>query len=60
MVHSDARQLRINQTQSFFGCIGLTLNNREIGTIRDHFIKYYVNSVTQKRLSLECLNAVRN
>ena len=61
MIYSDARQLRINQTKPFFGCIDLTFdNNKGITLFTDHFIKYYVNSTIQKRLSLDCLNTVRN
>ena len=59
-MNSDAKHLRINQTKPFVGCIDIALLDR--GMIipdEDHFMRHYINSKTQRRLSLECLNTVR-
>ena len=59
-MNSDARHLEITQTKPFFGCIDLALDGTGIEKSRAHLIKYYVNSSIQKKLSLECLNIVRD
>lgn len=60
ITYSDARHLKIIQTKPFFGCIGLTLDTYEISESVEHFTNHYINSKIQKRVSLECLNKVRD
>lgn len=57
-MNSDAKHLGIMQTKPFFGCMIVDLDQQDIILKTEHFVKYYINSSIQKRLSLACLNIV--